>query len=192
MYRTARWTWLHLQPYVKPPNQHKTPQIEKEQENQHHSPLRFPFHFPVVPSCCCLEGLVLKKVLLVACSFLCLHSDILFLDSVPPTTINGPFLLPSTYSSLTELLGSSYRKELSSTGTFSYNRLTLQTPKSNPFSSWNNLLKDPLRHTARLYSLRLMPWKHQEYAEVSPVAVTSFNVIHEAFKIAIHFVDKKS
>lgn len=115
-----------------------------------------------------------------------------FLVFIVHTMTNGSFLTPSTYSSLTKPLESSYRKELLSIGTFSYKCLTLQSSKSNPFSSWNNLLKGPLRHTARLYSLPLMSWKHHKCAEASPVAVASFSVIHEAFKTAIHFLDMKN
>lgn len=157
------------------------------------SPLcHVPSTCPLFPVAAARRAWYWRRCFSVACAFCCLLSDVLFLTSVSPTVTNGSFLLPFTYSSLTKLLGSSYRKELSSIGTFSYNHLTLQSSKSNPFSSWNNLLKRPLRHTACLYSLPLMPWKHQKYAEVSPVAVASFNVIHEAFKAAIHFVDKKS
>lgn len=95
----------------------------------------FPLLLPIAPSCRCSEHLLLKKGLHVACAFCCLLSDVLFPTSLSPTTTNGSFLLLSTYSSLTKLLGSSYRKELSSIVTFSYNCLTLQSSKSNPFSS---------------------------------------------------------
>lgn len=172
------------------PKQHQSaPKTEKEQESQHHSLLSA--LSPALAHCCCRRGWYWRW-----CFMQLVHFDVSFqehfLASVSLTMTNGSFLPLSTYSSLTKLLGFSYRKELSSIGTFSYSCMTLQSSKSNPFSSWNNLLKVPLRHTACLYSLPLIPWKKQKCAEVSLVAVASFNVIHGALKTAMDFVDKKS
>lgn len=172
------------------PNQHQSaPQTEKEEESQHHSLLSA--LSPALAHCCSRRGGYWRR-----CFMQLAHFDVFFqehlLASISLTMTNGSFVPLSTYSSLTKLLGFSHRKELSSIGTFSFNHMTLQSSKSNPFSSWNNLLKVPLRHTACLYSLPLMLWKKQKCAEVSPVAVASFNVIHGALKTAMHFVDKES
>lgn len=125
----------------------------KEQADQHHS-LPLP-----LPHSGCQESLVLQEVLPRACAFRCLLSDthILASVSVSPTAANRSFLLPSTYPSLTKLLASGNREQLPSVGTFSSNHPTLQSSKPNPFSSCNNLLKGPSRHTAHLYSLTLAP-----------------------------------
>lgn len=58
-----------------------------------------------------------------------------FLTSISLMMTNRSFVPLSTYSSLTKLPGFSYRKELSSIGTFSYNHMTLQSSKSNPFQA---------------------------------------------------------
>lgn len=182
--------WLHLQLCMESPKQHQSaPKPEKEEESQHHSLLSA--LSPALGHCCCRRGGYCRR-----CFRQLVHFEVSvqeqFLTSVSLTMTNGSFVPLSTYSSLTKLLGLSYRKKLSSIGTFSYNHMTLQSSKSNPLSSWNNLLKVPLRHTACLYSLPLMPWKKQKCAEVSPLAVASFNVLHGALKTAMHFVDKKS
>lgn len=173
----------------KSPKQHQSaPKTEKEEESQNHSLL---CSLPALAHCCSRRGRYWRR-----CFMQLVHFDVFFqehfLASLSLTMTNRSFVPLSTYSSLTRLLGFSYRKELSSIGTFSFNHTTLQSSKSNPFSSWNNLLKLPLRHTACLYSLPLMLWKKQKCAELSPVAVPSFNVIHGALKTAMHFVDQKS
>lgn len=184
---TGRWTWWHLQPHTKPPEQHKPPN-GKEQADQHHS-LPLP-----LPHSGCQESLVLQELLPRACAFRCLLSDIHILASVSvsPTAANRSFLLPSTYPSLTKLLASGNREQLPSVGTFGSNHLTLQSSKPNPFSSCNNLLKGPSRHTAHLYSLTLAPWKHHQNAEVPPVAAASFRAARKAFETAIRSAGKKS
>lgn len=155
--------WLHLQLCMESPKQHQSaPKTEKEEESQHHSLLSA--LSPALAHCCCRRGGYHRR-----CFMQLVHFEVSvqeqFLASVSLTMTNGSFVPLSTYSSLTKLLGLSYRKELSSIGTFSYNHMTPQSSKSNPFSSWNNLLKVPLRHTACLYSLPLMPWKKQKCAE---------------------------